>query len=219
MFIPTVFLSTFFEYLYYSIIPDYKIWDEVNSIIIEPIFFLKIKNMRVIDWKFINEGIDNKFDKYKFRQKIKNELDSANLTEVEQVLRPITNDIFELHDNPLIYPYERLAKFVYEILPKNPDLANYSDGICHFHPTESADLSEKDYTNLKEISKIMGNYEKKFFISLVIAFGNLENYIKKTKKTKSLFVSYMMDNIKNMSFSARIFYTVKNDKSIGVSII
>lgn len=217
--IPKVFLKTVFEYLYYSIVSDCRIWDEVHSVIIEPIFFLKVNDMNIVDWKFINEWIDNKFDIHKLRQFTKNGLSIADWSELEQVLVPISKNIFELYDNPLIYPYERFAKIVYDVLPKNLNLSNNIDGICHFHSIDDTKHSKQDYITMKDFAKVMKIYNKDFIISLVIAMGNIENYIEKAEKTKSLFVSHMMNNLMNISLTAEIFYPGNNHRLIDVSII
>jgi len=216
--IPKIFFENFFEYLYYSILTDYELWDRKYSIIIEPIFFLKIENMKIIDWKFIDECINNKFEISKNRKIIKDELNFSNWSDLDQVLLPISKNIFELDDNPLIYPYQRIETFLFNFLPDNPDLSNLFDGICHFHPTKNANLNKSDYTTIKDIGNIAFNYKKSCFFSLVIATGNIDEYIKKSAESKNNFINYMMDDIKNLSFNARIFFPTYKDKKIGISI-
>lgn len=217
--IPKAFLEEIFKYLYYSILTDYELWDKKWSIIIEPIFFLNIENMKVVDWKFIDECINSKFEICQNRKIIEDELNSSDWSVLEQILYPISKNVFVLYDNPLAYPHERIEKFLIKLLPKNPNLSNLIDGICHFHPTGNARLSKQDFITMKDIGKVIVKYNKKFFISLVIAVGSTDEYIEKIKKSKNYFVNYMMNNMKNISIDARIFYPTNKDKSIETIII
>ena len=217
--VPKEFLREFYDYLFYSILPDCSLWGERSSVILEPICFLKIKDLSIVDWKLIDELADDPFDRTKIRDRMEESISHADWSELEQVLYPISKNVFELVDNPFLYPGERLAKFVSGYLPKNPTVSKFIDGVCHFHPTEDANLSGPGHHALKRFAGVMERYEKNSVIALVIANDCRYGYIEKSRGSKSQFVNYMMSNLKNTSVNARIFYSKKKDKCIGVSII
>lgn len=216
--VPKVFLKAFFEYLFYSISADCTLWDERSSVVIEPICFLKIKDMNIVGWKLIDEWVQKPFDISNIRTLMEDEIRNAEWSDLEQVLSPISKNVFELDDNPLLYPGERFEKFVSEILPKNTKMSRFIDGICHFHPTDNARFSDADYSTLKRFTNVMGEYKKKSVIALIIAKGKPHKYIEKSKESKTNFVKYMMSDLKNTLINARIFYPRKKDEHVDVSI-
>ncbi|RLE69847.1 MAG: hypothetical protein DRJ45_06040 [Thermoprotei archaeon] len=207
--LPKKILKDYFEYLYYSILPEYTLWDKKVSIIVEPICSLKIDRMKIVDWKIIDEILNTSLQKSKIRNYIKDELDLSDLSDLEQVLFPLSKNVFELDDNPFLYPGERLKKLVYEILPYNPAISLDIDGICHFHPTNEAYFSDLDNQSLRKFANIMEKYNKKYILALIIARGDMYNYIQKAKESKSQFVGYMMNSVENIKFNAKIFYSKK----------
>ena len=217
--VPRTFLRRFFEYIFYSILPDCTLWGERSSVILEPICSLKIEDMNIVDWKLIDEWIEDPFDIAKIRNCMEDGISHADGSELEQVLSPISKNVFELSDNPFLYPGERLAEFVSEFLPRNPSVSRFIDGICHFHPIEEVRFSEADYHAMEGFANVMERYGKKCVIALVIAKGNSHKYIKKSRESKSQFVRYMMRNLKDTSFNARIFYPKKESKRIDISLI
>ena len=217
--VPTTFLRGFFEYLFYSILPDCRIFGEKSSVILEPICALKIEDMNIVDWKLIDEWIDDSFDLAKVRTRMEEAINHADGSDLEQVLHPpIAKNVFELDDNPFLYPGQRLAEFLYEFLPRTPDLSEFTDGICHFHPIGDADLSDADYRAMRRFASAMERYGKKHIVALIVAKGDPHKYIEKSTESKSQFVKYMMRDLKNISFNARVFYPEKDDKCIVVSI-
>ncbi|RLI78299.1 hypothetical protein DRP05_07645 [Archaeoglobales archaeon] len=77
--VPKKFLNDYFRYLYYSILPEYTLWNKKVSIIVEPICSLKIDRMKIVDWKVIDEMLNTPFQQSKIRNYIKDELDLADL--------------------------------------------------------------------------------------------------------------------------------------------
>lgn len=218
--VPKKFLRGFFEFLFYSILPDCRILGEKSSVILEPICSLKIEDMNIVGWKLIDEWINDSFDLAKVRTRMEEAINHADGSDLEQVLYPpIAKNVFELDDNPFFYPGQRLAEFLYEFLPRTPDLSKFTDGICHFHPIEDADLSESDYRAMRRFASVMERYGKKHVVSLIVAKGDPHKYIEKSTESKSQFVRYMMRDLRGKSFNARVFYPKKGDDSIGVSII
>jgi len=217
--IPISFLKKFFEYLYYSTLPDCTLWNGESSIILEPICSLRIEDLTIIDYKLIDEWIDESFDITKIRNYMKDEINHADWSELEQVLYSISKNVFELDDNPILYPGERLGKFVSEALPKNPSISKFVDGICHFHPTGDAHFSDIDHQTLKKFANVMENYGKNCIIGLVIAKSDPSEYIIKSRTSKNQFIEYMMKDLTNITFSAKIFYPNKEEKLVNISFI
>ena len=139
-------------------------------------------------------------------------------SDLEQILFPISENVYELGDNPILYPKERLAKLVLKIIPKNPNIIELLDGICHFHPSKDADFSEIDCITLKKFANFMGKYGKEYIIGLVIAKNNPYEFIKEAKTTKNQFLDFMINDLLNTSFKARIFYPNGLEKILDVSL-
>ena len=217
--VPRAFLKDFFEYVFHSILPDCTLWGKKSSVILEPICFLKIDGLNIVDWKLIDELMERSFVATEIRTRLEEAISHANGSDLEQVLGPpIARDIFELDDNPFLYPGQRLAEFISEFLPRNPGVSRFVDGICHFHPTGDASLSGANFCAMRRFVSVMGSYEKKYVVALTIAKGNPSKYIEKSRTSKSEFVGYMMRNLRHTSLNARIFYPGKEDKDIDVSI-
>ena len=214
--ITKAFLENFFEYIYYSTLPDYILWNKKTSIIIEPISILQVKDFKIIDWKLVDEWLDHSFIKSKIRNVVENDMNYVDGSDLEQILYPISENVYELGDNPILYPKERLAKLVRDILPKNPDIIELIDGICHFHPSGDAYFSEIDCITLKKFANLMGKYGKEYIIGLVIAKNDSYKFIKEAKTTKNQFVDFMMNDLLNTSFKARIFFPNGLEKNLDI---
>ena len=210
--IPKKFLEAFFKYLYYSICPELDYMEKRSSIILEPICFFRIMNMKIVEWKSINEYISRSYKIQEIRWQIRNAIRNADISNIDQVLIHLTKNIYSITDNPLIYPWERLRKFILEYLTLNPDILNFIDGICHFHPSETAQESELDERTLKKILGIFKQYNKTQFISLVLAKGHPYKYVGLSKYSIGGFVKYMISNFSNESIEAKVYYPNKVKK-------
>lgn len=214
--LPKTFLRKYFEYLYYSILPDCNLWDKNETVIIEPICALKINKRNVIGWKLIDELLYPTFKLSDIKNNINNVLNYSDWSELDQVLYPLSKDIFELGDNPLLYPGERLKDLVFKILPKNPKIAYHLDGICHFHPNGDINFSELDIQTLRKFADVMKNYEKKYITAIIITRNDIKEYFQTLKNSKHQFIQYMMDNIENTQFNAKNFYPDQKEESVDV---
>lgn len=212
-------LKRYFEYLYYSILPDCVLWDIKSVIIVEPICIFKIEDSNIVNCKLIDKVLNNSFKVSDIRGLIENGIDYLDWTELEQILSPLFDNIFELGDNPILYPEKRMEKFVVKILPKNPDICQDTDGICHFHPTKDASLSERDVITMKEFAAIMKNYGKNSIIAVVISRDDIIQCIEKAKHSRIKFVDYMMDTPHMTKINASVFYSDKTEENVSVSII
>jgi len=216
--VPKKFIKDFFGYLFFSILADCYLWGNRSSVILKPIFILKIIDFKLISWKPINKFFEKNFQITKIRDDIKNVINYSDGSELEQVLIPIDKNIFELDDNPLIYPGERLKKFFTEFIQKDSKIINYFNGLCHFQPIDIR-FSRSEMSAMKEISRIMKNYNKDYIVSLIIEKGNPRNYIKETIKSKTSFVKFMLNNLDNTLIRSDIYYPDNSVENIGVSII
>jgi len=109
-----------------------------------------------------------------------------------------------------------LKKLIYEILPRNPTISLDVDGICHFHPTNEAYFSNLDNQSLRKFASIMKKYNKKYILALIIARGDIYNYIQKAKESKSQFVGHMMNTVENIKFDTKIFYSKGEEKHVDI---
>lgn len=214
--ITNTFLKNFFEYIYYSILVDYFLWNEKTSIVIEPISTLRIEDFKITEWKLIDEWIDHSFNVNEIKNHLENEINYVDGSDLEQILCPISENVYELGDNPILYPRERLAKLVQEIIPQNPNIIEFIDGISHFHPLGEAQFSDIDCNTLKKFANFMEKYGKPYIIGLIIANDSPE-FINKAKTTKNQFVEFMMNDLSNSSFKARIFYPNGLEKNLDIS--
>ena len=199
---------------------NYTLWGKKSSIIIEPICTLRVEHFAIVDWKLIDEWGDDLFNVNNIRNRMESELSLADGSDIEQILYPpMAENIYALGDNQIMYPNERLSKFVTEIVPNEPKIADFVDGICHFHPTGDVHFSDLDMHALEEFARVMHEYGKKCIIGLIIVKDNPHEYIEKSNMSLDHFVEYMVSDLKSTSFSARIFYPKKTGEHIDVSVI
>lgn len=218
--LPKILLRRFFGYLFYSILPECTIWGKKTSIIAEPICSLEIKNMNIADCKLIHEWLDKSFKVSNIRSYIEDGIAHIDGSDLEQILFPLSpSDILELDDNPIMYPRDTLSTLISDILPKSPHIARHIDGICHFHPTDDAQLSKDDCQTMNQFAEAMKIYGKKRIISLVIAKGDPQELVKKAKLPESQFIQFIMTNLENVTFNARTFYPYKKDESADILLI
>lgn len=215
--IPKSFLKYFYARLYYSILPDCIIGGDECSIVLEPIFFLRIEKMKVIGWSLIEEFFDDSFDKVRITISIKQAIETADLSELEQVLEPANTNVFVLTDNTLTYPWERLAKALRKWLSVKNQENNYN-GIAHFHPKEEAEFSALDNKAFKEIAKGVAQIGINQLISLIVAKGKQDGYIAKARGAESDFIEYMMDEIESAKFGAKIYFPEDSEEYLDIRI-
>jgi len=216
--IPKDFLKWFFECLYYSILSDCVLWGKKSSIFVEPICSLKIDDGKIVDYKLIDEWLDPSFNRATIRKQIRDGIMRVDSTDLDQALDLLIENVFELTDNRFLYPGKRLSTFVSQVLPNDLTISSSVDGICHFHSTTDANFSEIDFKTMKKLAGVMKKNGKNNIIGLVIAKGNPKEYIKKSTASKSQFVDYMMNDLDNTGFNARIFYSKGKDANLDTSI-
>jgi len=200
------FLKKFFSYLYYCILPEYKLWDEKVPLILEPICTIQTRGNILTDCCYLDELMTPSYNTTKLRSIIKNEVDQADPSSIEQVFFPLKNKVAILNDNPLIFPGNRLEYFMTDWLNKNPDTAKLIDGICHFHPCNYEPLNEDDIRTMKNVIQVMKKLGHESMLGLVIAKDNPEEYIERSRSHLNEFIRFMMADLKNTLFDGEIFY-------------
>ena len=216
--IDKIFLRKYFGYLYYSILPECTVWDKKSTIIVEPICIFKKKDFDIANCKLIDKILNSSFKVTDIRSSITRGIEYLDWSELEQVLAPLFDNIFELGDNPVLYPGKRMENFITKILPKSPNICQDFDGIIHFHPTGDASLSDKDVNSFRELASVTKKYGKYYIIAVVITRNDLLKYIEKAGHTRNQFITYMMNTLKMTKISAYIFYPKKKEKNISISI-
>ena len=212
-------IKIYFEYLYHSILPNCVLWDKKSVIIIEPICIFKIQDFNIVNCKLIDKLLNSSFKVSDIRALIKHGIDNLDWSELEQILFPLFDNIFELGDNPLSYPGKRMEDFVVKVLPRNPDICQDTDGICHFHPTKDTSLSDKDIITMREFAGVMKSYGKNSIISVVISRDDILQCIEEAKKSKVHFINYIMSTPEMTQINVSVFYSHKKEEKVSVTII
>jgi hypothetical protein len=216
--LPISFLRDFFEAVYYSILPDYSVFGKPSSIVLEPVYTFHIQERSVISWEPIEKWNRHDFDITKIGADIEASLASSDSSDIDQVLYPIGNGVFGLFDNPLMYPGERLRELIDTTLVRNPALSGRLDGICHFHPDGTTNLSDADHIAMSNVARAMRLYNKAFVIALIVGRTDSFEYIKRSRLPKNEFLEYILGDRANTPLAGVTFCQDGSTQPIDVRI-
>lgn len=191
------FLQTIFKDLFYHIG-----WSDFYEryVLVEPIWYVKLNEDTLYSCVCIEDLIYS-FER-PFGEIAAEIIDDEAGDFIEQALIIEQNYIF-LCDNLIIFPYDRLKKFI-DYLKENKDVVQEVEGLIHYHINEK-ELNKTDIKVLQYYSTEIYNLGKNSQLGMVIS---QEDPIMNFQISENLkFVNHLFDEIKTgkITITGKVF--------------
>jgi hypothetical protein len=139
----------------------------------------------------IEELLSGESDLSSIRDEIREVIFYAD-SALDQVLSEQDDNIFELGDNRICYPHQRLSRLVRDWWPTHAETASKIKGICHFHPIDTQH-SESDYRAMGALAEVAASHGLPYYVSLVLKALEGCEYVEAARGSEDAFVEYMVD--------------------------
>ncbi len=195
LYLPRTVLAAYWRLLFNFISPDCTVFGLPSTLIVEPIAIFRIEHHRVQTLEPIEPPVDPSFDPARVRSQLARQAEYEDEDRQDQAFVRLAEGIYEVDDNPWMFPMWRLGKVV-DMLGKGELDASAIDGVFHCHPTEDATPSATDDETLGRLADVVG----RDLLSVTVAVGPPERLVALARQSSTEFAATFEANEQTLTF-------------------